>query len=810
MRAGIAAFAGGVILLYCVGRIPPLPPLWIALIATGAVPLLNQRFRYPAFVLCCLLGGLLWASLSANERLLTQLPAASGSSVHTVEGYRCSLVSPGAYDSLRFDFCITRWLDTKSSPTSQNQTLPTPTRSLPKKLRLALYGMDERVDLPLHLRLRVRLKPPHGSVNPAGFRYETWLFRHGFGATGSIQEWRTAPEIDCGPDCLYHQWREHVAMALDRAYGKLDAYPMVEALLLGERRYLDADDWAIFQATGTSHLIAISGLHIGLVGLFSGWLASRILARVSRRLMGPRGRRWGVVVVSLSACLSYALLAGFTVPTQRALVMAAVAAAVYLRSRLAGYWTAWLVALSGVLVLDPFAPLDGGFWLSFGAVACLILIFSGRLDGAGPVKTLLQAQAAVTAGLLPVLMGLGLPTATLGWLVNILAIPLMSFVLLPLIFVMAPLGLISDTLLQIAAPSLDALLTGFLRGLAWFAEISPEGFRLDIADALIVAASVIACLFPIGRITRWTLVSVSIAVLAGHWGLKSGNATAAYPELWVWDVGQGLSALYREGDQVLVYDTGPGSPSGYTAVDSVLRPNLRGLGVKSIDTLLISHGDADHASGLGSLLDHVKVGRFVTGEPERLKNDGVQGFWLEPCQAGRPDNAGTIRTELWQAPGSEAGNSRSCVLRIFTEDVEIILPGDITAEEERLWLSDHRLREDVRRILVAPHHGSKTSSSDEWVTTLEPDVVIFSAGYRHPYGHPAEVVEARYRAVGAALFNTATSGAVHVELPDEAIRVRATRANAPFWITPPPGQMPAGVAEGVAARAACAKVARGC
>ncbi|WP_227500240.1 DNA internalization-related competence protein ComEC/Rec2 [Marinobacter nanhaiticus] len=787
MRAGIAAFAGGVILLYCVGRILPLPLLWIILIGIGSVPLLNQRFRYPAFALCCLLGGLLWASWSASERLLVQLPATSDSSVRAVAGYRCSLVSPGAYDSLRFDFCITRWLDTKSSVTSQRHTMPTPSQGLPTRLRLALYGADKKLDLPLRLHMRVRLKPPHGSINPQGFRYETWLFRHGFGATGSVQEWQAAPDVECGLHCYFHQWREQVARSLGKAYGKLDAYPMMEALLLGERRYLDADDWAVFRATGTSHLIAISGLHIGLVGLFSGWLASRLLARVPRGVLMSRGRRRGVVVVSLSACLCYALLAGFTVPTQRALVMAAVAAAVYLRSRLSGYWTAWLVALGCVLALDPFAPLDGGFWLSFGAVACLILLFSGRLDAPGPVKTLLQAQAAATAGLLPVLMGLGLPAAAMGWMVNLLAIPLMSFLLLPLLFVLTPLGLISDPLLHIVAPILDAVLSGFLQGLAWFARVSPEGFRMGMAEAAVLAAAVIACLFPVGRMTRWALASVSIAVLVGQWGLKSGNATVSHPELWVWDVGQGLSVLYREGDQVLVYDTGPGSPSGYSAVDSVLRPNLRGLGVEFINTLLISHGDADHASGLGSLLDHMKVGQLVTGEPTRLPAVRAQGIGFDPCRAGTLDSAGAIRMELWQAPGAGAGNSRSCVLRIFKGDVEIVLPGDITGDEERLWLADHRLEQDVYRILVAPHHGSKTSSSENWVTALAPDVVIFSAGYRHPYGHPADVVQSRYRVAGAALYNTATSGAVHVELLGEGVRVSPTRADAPFWITPPPG-----------------------
>lgn len=702
------------------------------------------------------------------------MPIGAESPLYTIEGYRCSLVAPGAYDSFRFDFCATRRL------TDNN------TQKFVKKLRLSLYDAAE-TDLPLRMRLKVRLKEPHGSVNPEGFRYETWLFRHGFDATGSVRDWQTAPDITCGLACHYHQWRDQVAQYLARAYGRIEAYPMMEALLLGERRFLQTQDWAVFQATGTSHLIAISGLHIGLVGLFSGWLTSQLLLRVSRRLIGPRGRRRGVVVASLLACLTYALLAGFTVPTQRALVMAIVAATVYLRSRLSGYWTAWLTALGCVLLLDPFAPLDGGFWLSFGAVACLILLFSGRLRSPGSLLTLVQAQAGITAGLLPVLAGLGIPTAALGWFVNLLAIPLMSFVLLPSLLVLAPLGMMSDALLRFIAPVLDMLLSGFLAGLAWFADLAPGGLQLDTTVAVIVAASVMVCLLPVGNTSRLILIGVSILGLGGQFLLKPENTTVDYPELWVWDVGQGLSVLFRQADQALLYDTGPGSPSGYSAVNSVIRPNLLGLGVRRIDALVISHGDADHASGLASLFNHVVVGRFLSGEPERLIERGFEQHQADACVSGARQLLDGVTVERWQTSDAAPGNSRSCVLRIMTEQAEIILPGDITAEEEKAWLAEHDVSPDRLRVVVAPHHGSRTSSSDAWVSTLQPDAVVFSAGYRHPYGHPATEVQARYAAVGADLYNTATYGAIRIELVDDALRVTPARAAAPFWIAPMPG-----------------------
>ncbi|WP_168203160.1 DNA internalization-related competence protein ComEC/Rec2 [Marinobacter fonticola] len=777
MRAGIAAFAGGVILLYCVGEIPPLVLLWIALIAGITLSFLSQRLRTLSICFSCLVLGLLWASWSASERLEDQLPDQSQLPSQTVEGYRCSLVAPGAYNSSRFDFCVVRWVEND------------PEVERVEKLRLALYGAEPGAVLPLRMRLAVRLKPPHGSVNPQGFRYETWLFRHGFGATGSVREWTPAPDIACGPGCRYHQWRESVAAKLSERYGQLEAYPLMEALLLGERRLLDAEDWALFQATGTSHLIAISGLHIGLIGLFSGWVAKRLIGRLGQRYVGARAQRWSVAAASLLACLGYALLAGFTVPTQRALVMATVVMGVYLSGRLSGYWTGWLVALGSVLLLDPFAPLDGGFWLSFGAVGCLILMFSGRLQPTGFVHALLQAQVAVMAGLLPILAFMDLPSAALGWLVNILAIPLMSFVLMPLLFTLTPLGMLSQTALEFCAPILEAVLGGFMWALQGFADVSPEGFRFDAFAAVVMALAVTACLLPTRRASRAAFAAVAIISMGGSLARSPQNASVAHPELWVWDVGQGLSALYREGDQVLVYDTGPGSPSGYTSVDAVIGPNFRQLGIGVIDTLVISHGDADHASGLSSLLRHYPVRYFVTGEPERVAGKlKASAITLDACKSGEQIRFGESRLAFWQAPASAPGNGRSCVLRITTDHAEIILPGDITAAQEQLWLAEHDVPTGKPRIVVAPHHGSKTSSSTAWVNDLKPDVVIFSAGYRHPYGHPARSVSARYRAAGAALFNTASAGAIRVRLRDKAVDVVPARAGAPFWIAAPPAQ----------------------
>ncbi|WP_278248695.1 DNA internalization-related competence protein ComEC/Rec2 [Marinobacter halodurans] len=781
MRAGIAAFAGGVILLYCVGEIPPWPIPVIALIM--GFFLARRRsvlLRRAGVLLFGLSTGLTWAAWMSSDRLATRLPHALEPGTHLVEGYRCSLVAPGAYHSLRFDFCVTRWPEAvPGHPIAA------------RRLRLALYGAEPSLALPRQLRLKVRLKVPHGSVNPAGFRYETWLFRHGFDATGSVRDW-SPQRVPCGLGCHYHAWREQVAGILAGAFGRLDSYPLIEALLMGERRLLSADDWTVFRKTGTSHLIAISGLHIGLVGVFVGGLVGGLL----RRWPGGPGARWRrrlVFGASLGACAVYALLAGFTVPTQRALVMVAVSGLVYMRGRQSGYWTAWLAALALVLLLDPFAPLDGGFWLSFGAVAGLILIFSTRLRPPGRIGTLLLAQLGVMAGLLPILMVLGLPFSVTGWLVNLVAIPLMSFLLLPGMFLLVPLGLLVPGSQPVVDRLLDWGLGGFMTGLGFIADRSPEGLALPASLAGLVGGMVLVMLFPVRWWTRAGLLLAAAGLLCGQVTAFAGPGRAAndavtVPELWIWDVGQGLAVTYRDGNKVLQYDTGPGSPAGYTAVKEALLPGFRSTGIRDLNWLMISHGDADHASGLDELLAHIPVERQGSGEPRRVEQragPGARGTF-SPCRKGGWLGASWI--DVWQDAGAGPGNAASCVLRIRRNGYAIILPGDITEEQEHRWLRSHPPLSGLRRIVVAPHHGSRTSSSPDWVRQLAPELVVFSAGYRHPYGHPAPEVRRRYRAVGARTVNTATSGAVHVRLENDAPSLHVERADAPFWIESPPDQ----------------------
>lgn len=777
MRTGMAAFSGGVILLYCVGERPPW--MWLVVLVLAAVAALlacRCRGRVAPRLLLVVVGlcfGAGWALIHAESSLDARL-LDRDAGAYSVTGYRCSLVGPGTYDSRRFAFCVTQW---------HGSAIKTP----PTKFRLAVYGDDEPEPLPHRMRVTVNLKPPHGSVNPAGFRYERWLFRNGFHATGTVRSIEASAVGSCGVSCRYHRWRDRMAVSLAEQFGSLTHFRLVETLVLGERRRLTDADWERFRATGTTHLIAISGLHIGLVGGLAMLLTRGLLWLMPMRVLGSRSRRGCLVMAALLAGLGYALMAGLSVPTQRALVMALVGGLAWLMVRRPGAWTAWLVALFLVLMLDPKAPLDPGFWLSFGAVASLILVFRGRLRRPRRFQVLMVAQAGIFCGLWPILSAFGDAPVLVGWLANLLAIPLVSVVILPVILMVVVTGLIWPAMTPLASWTVDPLLGGLIEWLSWLAAWPAPDLAWPLWLALPMAlGGLMLIMMPVSSGYR-CLVVISFSALV-LWPAPEArkNQSVTVPELWIWDVGQGLSALFRSGDQAILYDTGPSSPSGYSAVESVILPSLDRLGVQRLDTVILSHGDGDHTGGLMALLEGIPVDRLLVGEPERLNpaERRAAGERLAPCGGARI-NVGKALFSGWQGKDVDPGNASSCVVTIRLNGNRVVLPGDIPASVERQWLEDHPHQDPARTLLVAAHHGSQTSSGERWVKRFAPAGVVFSAGYRHPYGHPADRVVERFVGQGSRLFSTALQGALRFEFHPGGIRMTSARYAQPFWVRPP-------------------------
>ncbi|MGC8119191.1 DNA internalization-related competence protein ComEC/Rec2 [Marinobacter sp. VGCF2001] len=780
--ASILAFSCGVILLYRLATLPPYPWLFVASLVVVMLSLRRRwRGRRVLSMFAAALFGLAWAGWHADSRLVERLPASAEGQRLLVSGYLCNLPAPGSFDSVRFGFCVSKW----HSPGLSDEP------SLPRHLRLSWYGREGRT-LPDHrLMLEVVLKRPHGNLNSEGFRYENWLFRHGYRATGSVKQVSAAPQLECGVRCQYHAWHWRTSQRLNRMFGAAEHYPLIASLLMGDRSHLNDTHWQALKATGTIHLVAISGLHLGLVAVGVGLLARWALLLPAGRL-SERSRRSLVFAFVVTGCASYSLLAGFTVPTQRALVMVTAGSWYLLKAQQQSGWLPFALALATVLLMDPFAPLDQGFWLSFGAVAVLMFVFYGRLGATGWLSALVRAQLAVFVGLWPMLMVLNQGQPVAGMLANLVAVPWVSFAVMPVLFVGSMLALLfGDGLLPWVMVGFDRVLGVLWWWLQWIAEVRLGQMRL-LPLPLAAGLALLALWAIRWRDWRWrVLFGMTMLVSIPDWqGAGPSNDMAEVPEVRILDVGQGLSVVVRSGSKVMVYDTGPAVPGVYSAAESVLIPNLRAMGIEVIDLLVLSHGDNDHAGGLEQLAEAFEITRVITGEPEAAR-DRVSAS-VAACQ---PDTVRWPDLELsfWRTPLPASGNDASCVLRLYHEqtDSDIILAGDISRRVEQFMIGAEGPGWNrtglAHRVVLAPHHGSKTSSSPEWIQAMMPDQVIYTAGYRHHFGHPHPDVTRRYRSAGALALNTACSGQIQLSFMRGQILTRELWRSQPFWIASPEG-----------------------
>lgn len=787
-RIGLVGVACGIILLYSLALLPPLHWLIFAVALALVVLVLasSPAARLAAMAGAGLIAGLAWAVWHADARQQAALPAELEGERLQVSGYLCEVPSEGSFSSVRFAFCVDQW----HLPEHSASEAPA---KMPGRIRLAWYGDDATTRLAQTLRLDVVLKRPQGAINPHGFRYESWLYRKGFGATGTVRDLVADDSVECGPVCNYHRWRNGLVSEASLRLEDARHFPLILSLMIGYRGHMEPHHWDVLKATGTIHLVAISGLHLGLIAAGAGFLCRRLLLQLPERWVPPERLRQTVFFCVCAASLAYALAAGFSVPTRRALIMVVIAGWVLVRASKTTATTGLLWALVLVLLSDPFSPLDQGFWLSFGAVSVLVLVFSLRLRQAGWFQGLLLAQMAVFVTLWPILELLGQSQVVTGFVANLFAIPWVSLVVMPV--------LVAGALVMAVSPAADGLVIAvydWVFGVLWQALLRLADMPLVMPTlgitALVLLAAVVmmALMLPLRGFrlaTTGLLLVWVVAAATRETGEAPGNTRVATPELWVWDVGQGLSVMVRHRNRVLVYDTGPALEGVYSAVESVLVPNLRALGVNRIDTLVISHGDSDHAGGLSLLSDSFGIGGVITGEPERIADRLTGVSTIKSC-AGQTDlmMAG-LALSFWRSPEDVDGNDASCVLTIRSESrqVEIVIPGDITADAEAAFIASAAPRSGYYRVVLAPHHGSKTSSSEQWVRAMAPDLAVFSAGYQNRFGHPHEDVTSRYRLAGSRMLNTATSGALQLIIQQGEVTVAQARVQTPFWIRKPPG-----------------------
>ncbi len=718
-----------------------MPPLWFAAVATALAAVLAASVRRMRLVFPFLLG-LSWAQINACAVLCHPFPDELARSPLVVEGRIASIPAPTAH-ATRFLFRVEQaFLD----------EAPIAFEGL---VRLSWYRDAPGLRAGERWRLAVRLKPRHGFANPGGFDYERWLFEQGVKATGHVRRGDWLERLDPGPGRYWlARWREGLGDHLARVLGEAPALGLVRALTIGDRSGLDRDDWEVLTATGTNHLIAISGLHVGLVAGAVFFLVRRLWSQSAGLTLTLAAPRAGALAAALAA-LAYAGLAGFAISTQRALVMLAVVLAAIFWQRTLRPYQALTLALVGVLVLDPQAVLSYGFWLSFGAVTLLLFNLGGRLPSRDLWTRWGRAQWAVGIGLLPLLFLLFGRASLIAPLVNLVAVPVVSLLLAPVLLA-SLLSLIPG--LQWPLVATAELIGWCMEGLARLAAFPGAAASLPGRPLWVWAlagAGVLLLLAPRGLPGRWLGLVLLLPMLSFRLpGPAWGDAW-----LTLLDVGQGLAAVIRTQEGTLVYDTGPAYQSGFDTGSAVVAPFLSARGIERVDRLVISHADRDHAGGLAGLAARVEIGQILSGEPTELDRSDVQ-----PCLAGEGWIwSGVSFRFLHPEQEGQDGNNASCVLRVETGGRSILLTGDIDGRVEHGLVT--RLETGLGGdVLIAGHHGSATSTTSQFLEAVAPSLVLVASGYANRFGFPAPEVRERVAAYGVPMLDTGLLGAIQVRL----------------------------------------------
>ncbi|MEO8040604.1 MAG: DNA internalization-related competence protein ComEC/Rec2 [Betaproteobacteria bacterium] len=723
-------------------------------------------------VAACAGAGFYWAAMQAGWRLSDRLPAQWEGRDIRVVGVVAGLPERTAR-GWRFVFEVERTL--------------TPDAYVPRRVIVSWFDPDAAADeaavSPVtpgeRWRFSARFKRPHASYNPHAFDAEAWLLERGIRATGYVRDTAPRERVDAfvmGPRYAIERLR---ARLRDRLLAELAGKPyagVVVALTVGDQQSIPAAQWQVFTRTGVNHLMSISGLHVTMV---SG-LAFLIVFRLWRRsplLVQHAPARSAAVLAGLVAALCYVLLAGFAVPAQRTLWMLGTLAFAWWLRVFATPSGILATALLVVLVLDPMAVLAAGFWLSFGAVTLLMYVTAGRVRREGWLLAWGRTQWTLFLGLAPLLLVLFQQVSLVAPVANAFAVPWVGLVVVPLSLLAAVIPWVPVADLAHATMAVAGAMLEFLSDLpaaAW-TQRAPSAWA-----ALLAVAGAAWLLLPRGFPARWIGLIAMLPLVA------LPAARPGFGEAWVsvLDVGQGLAAVVQTRSGALVFDTGPAWSSEADSGSRVIVPFLRGEGVRRLEGLIVSHDDADHSGGAASLLAAVPVRWVATPLPEG--HAALASAHPAPCIAGQRWEWSGVRFDMlhpeadsYNSPGVR-DNARSCVLKISTGGAALLMAADIEKDSERSLLA--RGTGLTADILVAPHHGSRTSSTPEFISAVQPNVTIFSVGYRNRFGHPAPDVVARYRSVGSRIVRTDEGGAIRVVLNERGWSLERWRDARPrYW-----------------------------
>jgi len=747
MPSAITAAVALLIGVLLVQWLPVLPPRWCALVLPLVALALAWHFPRVRW-LGCLLLGIAWALWRGAQAMDARLPRAMEGLDFSVVGHVVDLPQART-DATRFTLQV------------EQASLDGRPVQLRGRITVSWYQDAPALSACTRWLLLLRLKRPRGLLDPGGADSERSALERGIVATGYVRDDPGNTQLARAAWCI-DGVRDAVARGIAaRVHDRHDA-ALLQAFSVGDTRGLDQDDWAVARANGVSHLIAISGFHVGVAAVFGVWLTMLLYAiwpPLGLRLPRPQAE----AVAALLAAGIYTALAGFGLPTVRTLLMITVVALARGSRRCSSGAQALALAMIAILLFDPLAVLAAGFWLSFVGVAFLMLCLQARGRGLRAfVHELSSGQLVMTVALLPLTLWFFGQASLVGALSNLIAVPLVSFVIVPCALCgMVLLGLCPP----LAAPVLW-LAARLVHGQWWLLErmaqwpgahwylpaVQPHALLLALLGALWL-------FLPRGAPLRALGLLLFLPLLLPP---RMAPAQGAF-QLWALDVGQGLAVLVRTHDHLLVYDTGARFPSGFDLGEAVVLSSIHALGITKLDTLMISHGDNDHAGGAAAIVAAFPQARRYAGEPARMPMPSGQ------CVAGQSWQWDGVNFRLLSPArgGGNQDNDSSCVLLVEGRAGRVLLTGDISSRVEPQVAA--AMAPGPAPVLLMPHHGSKSSSSAEFLAAVKPSLALVSAGWRNRFGHPHPEVMTRYADGGVPVLNTADEGAIAVDFPADGV-----------------------------------------
>ncbi len=732
-----------------------------ALICTTAITFIflrkHVRYSYFFFAIIC---GFVWSFWYAASVLSWSLPKKLEGKAVFIIGHVASLPQKSLTQT-SFLFKVE-----KSSAIKKNTLI-----------RLAWRHPNKAIKVGDKWQLVVKLKRIHSTQNPGSFDFEAWAIQKKLRASGFVM-------LDNANKLLaHHVWqcpldrfRQSLQEKIETNLPNSNTSIWLLALIIGERVGISDTQWQVLRNTGTNHLMAIAGLHIGIIGGFAYYLVSRCWRLMPALILRVPVQQAAACAAMLVA-IFYSALAGFSLPTQRACFMLTVFTVALLLRKKISAWQCWSLSLWMVMVINPLNVLSESFWLSFGTIALIIYGMNGRLKPAGLWWKWGRVQWVIGIGLIPFSLWFFQECSLVSFAANCIAIPWLGFFILPFCLLSGIFLFISPLLGKFFLLIADKSLSGLWIVLTWFSELPLSAWQQVIPSSLLFFLTICAFIFlllPAGFPGRWLSV-IWLAPL-----LCYQPDRPAWRDYWitVLDVGQGLAMVIETKTHTLVYDAGGKISTNLDMGKSVVLPYLHIRSIKKIDMLVISHGDNDHIGGAKSLMHELNVAAIKTSVPEKI-----------------PQSQYCLANESWQwdgvrftflYPGKDnldLGNDSSCVLKIDNGEQSILLTGDIEkfAEKTLLQYSPETLSANM---LVAPHHGSKTSGLKNFISAVHPHYVLYATGYLNRYHFPHSSITSAYTAINAVQINTADTGMIQFKIQNgkrEPILSLYRLASAKYW-----------------------------